>query len=178
MGSSGTKQEKEEIITKDIITKKPINKNSKKKNKKSLTEGKDIISAKGKGIEYYKNGNKRYEGDFVNNKYEGNGTYYKENGPIILANLKMGILMVKALYTIKMVKQDLMVLLLMVDMKEPENYIMMMMKIILQLLENIKMDFLMEKLKLIIKMEIYYMMEIGLMVKSKDMANYFLKMVI
>ena len=98
---------------------------------------------------------------------------------IILANLKMGILMVKALYTIKMVKQDLMVLLLMVDMKEPENYIMMMMKIIiLRLLENIKMDFLMEKLKLIIKMEIYYMMEIGLMVKSKDMANYFLKMVI
>jgi len=71
-----------------------------------------------------------------------------------------------------------MVLLLMVDMKEPENYIMMMMKIILQLLENIKMDFLMEKLKLIIKMEIYYMMAIGLMVKSKDMANYFLKMVI
>ena len=71
-----------------------------------------------------------------------------------------------------------MVLLLMVDMKEPENYIMMMMKIILQLLENIKMDFLMEKLKLIIKMEIYYMMAIGLMVKSKDMTNYFLKMVI
>jgi len=34
MGSSGTKQEKEEIITKDIITKKPINKNSKKKIKK------------------------------------------------------------------------------------------------------------------------------------------------
>ena len=102
----------------------------------------------------------------------------KKMVPIILANLKMGILMVKALYTIKMVKQDLMVLLLMVDMKESENYIMMMMKIILQLLENIKMDFLMEKLKLIIKMEIYYMMAIGLMVKSKDMANYFLKMVI
>ena len=34
MGSSGTKQEKEEIITKDIITKKHINKNSKKKIKK------------------------------------------------------------------------------------------------------------------------------------------------
>ena len=53
-------------------------------------KGKDIISAKGKGIEYYKNGNKRYEGDFVNNKYEGNGTYYKENGTYYIGEFKNG----------------------------------------------------------------------------------------
>ena len=34
----------------------------------------------GKGIEYYKNNNIKYDGDFVNDKYEGNGNYYYENG--------------------------------------------------------------------------------------------------
>ena len=34
----------------------------------------------GKGKEYYKNGNIKYDGDFVNNKYEGNGKYIYENG--------------------------------------------------------------------------------------------------
>ena len=29
----------------------------------------------GKGKEYYKNGNIKYYGDFVNGKYEGNGKY-------------------------------------------------------------------------------------------------------
>ena len=30
----------------------------------------------GKGIEYYKNGNKKYEGDFINDMYDGNGKFY------------------------------------------------------------------------------------------------------
>ena len=34
----------------------------------------------GKGIIYYKNGNIKYDGDFVKDKYEGNGKYINENG--------------------------------------------------------------------------------------------------
>ena len=34
----------------------------------------------GKGIEYYKNGSIKYEGDFVIDKYEGNGKYNWESG--------------------------------------------------------------------------------------------------
>ena len=34
----------------------------------------------GKGIEYYENGNLKYDGDFVNGEYEGNGKYIYENG--------------------------------------------------------------------------------------------------
>ena len=36
----------------------------------------------GKGILYYENGNKHYEGNFVNNKFEGKGIIYYENGDI------------------------------------------------------------------------------------------------
>ena len=34
----------------------------------------------GKGIEYYKDGNIKYEGDFVNDKREGKGKYIWEDG--------------------------------------------------------------------------------------------------
>ena len=34
----------------------------------------------GKGILYYKNGNIKYEGEFFNDKFEGNGKYIFENG--------------------------------------------------------------------------------------------------
>ena len=34
----------------------------------------------GKGIIYYKNGNIKYDGEFVNGKFEGNGKYIYENG--------------------------------------------------------------------------------------------------
>ena len=34
----------------------------------------------GKGKLFYKNGNIKYEGDFVNDKYEGYGKYICENG--------------------------------------------------------------------------------------------------
>ena len=34
----------------------------------------------GKGIKYYKNGNIKYDGEFVNGKYEGNGKYIWEDG--------------------------------------------------------------------------------------------------
>ena len=36
----------------------------------------------GKGIEFYKNGNKRYEGMFINGKHSGEGIEYFENGNI------------------------------------------------------------------------------------------------
>ena len=34
----------------------------------------------GKGIEYYENGNKRYEGDFKNDNWEGKEKFYDEKG--------------------------------------------------------------------------------------------------
>ena len=34
----------------------------------------------GRGKEYYKNGKIKYEGDFINDKYEGYGKYIWENG--------------------------------------------------------------------------------------------------
>ena len=43
----------------------------------------------GKGILYYKNGNIKYEGDFVNDKYEGNGKYIWENGEYYIGQFWM-----------------------------------------------------------------------------------------
>ena len=34
----------------------------------------------GNGIEYYKNGNIKYDGYFINDIYDGIGKYYYENG--------------------------------------------------------------------------------------------------
>ena len=52
----------------------------------------DIINGKayGKGILYYKNGKIRYEGDFINDKFEGNGKYYYENGEYYIGQFKNG----------------------------------------------------------------------------------------
>ena len=41
----------------------------------------------GKGIEYYKNGNIFYDGDFIDNKREGNGKYINEDGEIICRSI-------------------------------------------------------------------------------------------
>ena len=43
-----------------------------------LLKGTNIID--GKGIEYYENGNKKYEGDFKEGKPNGKGIEYYENG--------------------------------------------------------------------------------------------------
>ena len=45
----------------------------------------------GKGIKYYKNGNIKYEGDFVNDKYEGNGKYIYEDGEYYIGEWKKGL---------------------------------------------------------------------------------------
>ena len=45
----------------------------------------------GYGILYYKNGNIMYEGDFVNDKAEGNGKYYWENGEYYIGQFKNGL---------------------------------------------------------------------------------------
>ena len=42
----------------------------------------------GKGIVYYKNGNIKYEGDFINDKYEGEGKYIWEDGNYYIGQWK------------------------------------------------------------------------------------------
>ena len=43
----------------------------------------------GKGVEYYKNGNIKYEGEFIDGKFDGNGKYFWEDGFIKKDNLKI-----------------------------------------------------------------------------------------
>ena len=43
---------------------------------------------KGKGILYYKNGNIKYDGDFINDKFEGNGKYIWKNGEYYIGQWK------------------------------------------------------------------------------------------
>ena len=45
----------------------------------------------GKGIEYYKNGNIQYDGDFINDKFEGNGKYIYEDGEYYIGEFKNGL---------------------------------------------------------------------------------------
>ena len=42
----------------------------------------------GKGKYYYSNGNIMYEGDYFNDKYEGNGKYIHENGEYYIGQWK------------------------------------------------------------------------------------------
>ena len=44
----------------------------------------------GEGIEYYRNGNPKYVGDFLNGKYDGEGKYYFENGDYYVGEFKSG----------------------------------------------------------------------------------------
>ena len=43
-----------------------------------------------KGILYYKNGNIKYDGEFVDDEFEGNGKYYYENGEYYVGNWYKG----------------------------------------------------------------------------------------
>ena len=43
-----------------------------------------------KGKEYYKNGKLKYEGDFVNDVYEGDGKYFYENDDVYIGQFKNG----------------------------------------------------------------------------------------
>ena len=56
-------------------------------NKKYIDENGDYFIGQwlnglrhGKGTLYYKNGNIKYEGEFIKDKYEGSGKYFFENG--------------------------------------------------------------------------------------------------
>ena len=42
----------------------------------------------GKGILYYSNGNIKYEGDFVDDKFEGNGKYIWQSGEYYIGQWK------------------------------------------------------------------------------------------
>ena len=44
----------------------------------------------GKGIKYFSNGNKLYEGDFINGKFEGNRKYIYDNGDYLIGEYKNG----------------------------------------------------------------------------------------
>ena len=44
----------------------------------------------GEGIYYYKNGNIKYEGDFIDDEYEGNGKKYYEDGQYYIGQFKKG----------------------------------------------------------------------------------------
>ena len=48
------------------------------------------LKKNGEGIEYYKNGKIKYEGNFVDDLYEGDGKYYYENGDIYIGQFKKG----------------------------------------------------------------------------------------
>ena len=45
----------------------------------------------GKGIIYYKNGNIKYECDFINGKFEGNGKRIFKNGEYYIGQWKNGL---------------------------------------------------------------------------------------
>ena len=45
----------------------------------------------GKGIEYYSNGNIKYDGEFVNDKFEGKGKYIWEDGNYYIGQFKNGL---------------------------------------------------------------------------------------
>ena len=56
----------------------------------------------GKGSLYYSSGNKKYEGDFINDKFEGNGKYFYENGNYYIGQFKNNLRMIKEQYIIQM----------------------------------------------------------------------------
>ena len=45
----------------------------------------------GKGIKYYSNGNILYKGNFINDKFEGNGKYIYEDGRYFIGQYKKGL---------------------------------------------------------------------------------------
>ena len=81
-------------------------------------------------------GNIRYDGDFINDKYEGNGKYNYINGEYYIGKWKNDKKMVKVYTIIKMVIYVMKETLLMIILKEMENIIMKMENIIL---DNLKM---------------------------------------
>ena len=66
------------------------------KGKKIYEDGKYYIGQlkndyrHGKGILYYKNGNIKYDGDFFDNKFEGNGKLVFEDGQYYIGEFKKG----------------------------------------------------------------------------------------
>ena len=45
----------------------------------------------GKGKVFYLNGDIKYDGDFIDDKYEGNGKYYHEDGEHYIGQFKNGL---------------------------------------------------------------------------------------
>ena len=123
----------------------------------------------GKGKQFYKDGTIKSDIDFVNDKFEGYGRYNYEDGEYYIGqwhnHLKHG---KGKIYYKKLIKLNLMVILLMIKEKDMENFFGKM-EIIIKYI--FKMVFFMEKEKFIIVMEILHMMVILLKIKKKDMEN-------
>ena len=49
-----------------------------------------MVKKNGKGEEYYKNGNLKYSGEFVDDKYEGIGEFYYESGDYYIGKFSDG----------------------------------------------------------------------------------------
>ena len=62
------------------------------------------LKRNGKGIEYYKNGEIKYEGNFVDDEYDGDdGWFHYENGDIYIGQFKNGKKMEMDLFMIKII---------------------------------------------------------------------------
>ena len=132
------------------------------------------IMPDGKGIDYYKDGSIKYEGDFLNGKYEGKGKFIKENGIIIQANGKKDLDMVKGFVIIKM---DLFIMKVIISMgmKMVMEKVIMMIYIIQG---NLKKEIGMEKEPFTEKVDLLYMKGILLMVNMKEMEKVLMRMVV
>ena len=75
----------------------------------------------GKGILYYPNGNIKYDGEFVNDGYEGKGKYIWESGNYYIGEFKNDLKQEKVYIIIQMEILNMMAILLMMHMKEKEN---------------------------------------------------------
>ena len=113
------------IIKSDISNKR--NKGKYENGKYIWEDGKYYIGQEknglrnGKGIEYYKNGNIKYEGDFVNDKFEGNGKYIWEDGEYYIGQEKNGLRNGKGIEYYKNGNIKYEVIILREKLKEMEN---------------------------------------------------------
>ena len=75
----------------------------------------------GKGTLYDKNGNIRYEGDYIDNKFEGNGKLIFADGHYYIGQFKNNLANGKGPYLMKMEILYMKVIILMVRERAVEN---------------------------------------------------------
>ena len=55
-----------------------------------IIDNMETYKKNGEWREYYKNGNLKYEGNFLDDEYDGNGKFYYENGDVYIGQFKNG----------------------------------------------------------------------------------------